>query len=42
MAKVSVVLKTGIVDGILRWAKTKADQEIKKTDGTKRNRFVSV
>jgi len=40
IAEVSVVLKTDIIDGILLWAKTKADQQIKKTDGSKRNRFV--
>ncbi|KAG8811088.1 DNA topoisomerase 2 [Serendipita sp. 399] len=31
--------KTSIVDSILNWAKYKADQQIKKTDGTKRTRL---
>jgi DNA topoisomerase-2 len=33
-----LVSKTAIVDNVLSWAKFKADQEIKKTDGSKRNR----
>jgi len=32
--------KTGIVENVLSWAKYKADQQIKKTDGTKRSRYV--
>jgi len=32
------VAKSGIVDNVLNWAKFKADQQIKKTDGTKRSR----
>lgn len=34
------VQKTSIVDNILNWAKFKADQQIKKTDGSKRSRQV--
>lgn len=33
-----LVAKTSIVDNVLNWAKYKADQQIKKTDGTKRSR----
>ena len=33
-----VVGKSSIVESVLNWAKFKADQQIKKTDGTKRNR----
>lgn len=33
------VSKTTIVDSILNWAKYKADQQIKKTDGSKRSRL---
>lgn len=33
-----VVQKSSIIDHVLNWAKFKADQQIKKTDGTKRNR----
>lgn len=36
------VLKTSIIDNVLNWAKFKADQQIKKTDGTKRNRRVVI
>lgn len=36
---VYLVLKSSIVDNVLNWAKFKADQEIKKTDGSKRSRF---
>ncbi|TDL28967.1 DNA topoisomerase II [Rickenella mellea] len=36
------VAKTGIVDNVLNWAKFKADQQIKKTDGTKRNRLLGM
>lgn len=35
-----LVAKTSIVDSILNWAKYKADQQIKKTDGAKRTRYV--
>jgi hypothetical protein len=38
----SVVLKTAVIDNILHWAMTKADQQIKKTDGSKRNRLVLI
>jgi DNA topoisomerase-2 len=37
-----LVLKSSIIDNVLNWAKFKADQQIKKTDGTKRNRQVGV
>ena len=33
-----LVQKSAIIDNILNWAKFKADQQIKKTDGTKRSR----
>ena len=33
-------MKSSIVDNVLNWAKYKADQQIKKTDGTKRERLV--
>ena len=36
------VMKSAILDNILNWAKAKADMEIKKTDGTKRNRYVII
>ncbi|KAI0029066.1 type II DNA topoisomerase [Vararia minispora EC-137] len=36
------VLKSAIVDNILNWAKFRADQQIKKTDGTKRNRLTGL
>ncbi|KXN89810.1 DNA topoisomerase 2 [Leucoagaricus sp. SymC.cos] len=36
------VLKTAVIDNILHWAKTKADQQIKRTDGTKRNRLIGM
>jgi len=38
--KTTLVLKSAIVDNILNWAKYKADQQIKKTDGSKRERCV--
>ncbi|KAG8785302.1 DNA topoisomerase 2 [Serendipita sp. 397] len=34
--------KTSIVESILNWAKYKADQQIKKTDGTKRTRLSGM
>lgn len=34
----SLVQKSSIIESILDWAKFKADQQIKKTDGTKRTR----
>lgn len=40
LKKITLVLKSAIVDNILNWAKYKADQEIKRTDGTKRERYV--
>ncbi|KAF9242373.1 DNA topoisomerase [Melanogaster broomeanus] len=36
------VLKSSIIDNVLNWAKFKADQQIKKTDGTKRNRLTGL
>ena len=37
---VLTVHKSAICDQVLSWAKFKADQQIKRTDGTKRTRFV--
>jgi DNA topoisomerase-2 len=34
------VAKSGIIDTVLNWAKFKQDQIMKKTDGTKRSRYV--
>ncbi|KAI5989769.1 DNA topoisomerase II [Pisolithus albus] len=34
--------KVSIVDQVLNWAKFKADQQIKKTDGSKRNRLTGM
>jgi len=34
------VSKSSIIENVLNWAKFRADQQIKKTDGTKRNRSV--
>ena len=42
MQLTSSVMKSAILDNILNWAKAKADMEIKKTDGTKRNRYVII
>ncbi|KAI6011667.1 DNA topoisomerase II [Pisolithus microcarpus] len=36
------VQKSSIVDQVLNWAKFKADQQIKKTDGSKRNRLTGM
>ncbi|KAF8167878.1 DNA topoisomerase [Crassisporium funariophilum] len=36
------ILKTPIVENILNWAKYKADQQIKRTDGTKRERLLGL
>ncbi|KAF8837947.1 type II DNA topoisomerase [Paxillus ammoniavirescens] len=36
------VLKSSIIDNVLNWAKFRADQQIKKTDGTKRNRLTGL
>ncbi|KAJ4485455.1 DNA topoisomerase II [Lentinula aciculospora] len=36
------VQKSPIVDNILNWAKFKADQQIKKTDGSKRSRLTGL
>ncbi|KAF8139757.1 DNA topoisomerase II [Boletus edulis] len=38
MKKVS---KSSIIDNVLNWARFKADQQIKKTDGSKRNRQLA-
>ena len=35
----SVVAKSSIVDHVLNWAKFKADQQLKKTDGNRRTRY---
>ncbi|KAG1725573.1 DNA topoisomerase [Suillus paluster] len=36
------VQKSSIIDHVLNWAKFKADQQIKKTDGSKRNRLAGM
>ncbi|KAJ7630419.1 DNA topoisomerase II [Roridomyces roridus] len=36
------VMKSPIVENILNWAQFKADQQIKKTDGTKRSRLTGL
>ncbi|KAF8604983.1 DNA topoisomerase II [Ceratobasidium sp. AG-I] len=36
------VAKSGIIDNVLNWAKFKADQESKKTDGHKRTRLTGI
>lgn len=36
------VLKSPIIENILNWAQFKADQQIKKTDGTKRSRLTGL
>ncbi|KAG2354466.1 ribosomal protein S5 domain 2-type protein [Suillus spraguei] len=36
------VHKSTIIDHVLNWAKFKADQQIKKTDGSKRNRLTGM
>ncbi|RDB28584.1 DNA topoisomerase 2 [Hypsizygus marmoreus] len=36
------VQKSSIIDNILNWAKYKADQQIKRTDGTKRSRLIGL
>ncbi|KAK2461741.1 hypothetical protein APHAL10511_006204 [Amanita phalloides] len=36
------VMKSAIIDNILNWAKARADQQIKKTDGSKRNRILGL
>ncbi|KAG8741551.1 DNA topoisomerase 2 [Ceratobasidium sp. 414] len=36
------VAKSGIIDNVLNWAKFKADQENKKTDGHKRTRLTGI
>ncbi|QRV90959.1 DNA topoisomerase 2 [Ceratobasidium sp. AG-Ba] len=36
------VAKSGIIDNVLNWAKFKADQENKKTDGSKRTRLTGI
>jgi DNA topoisomerase-2 len=40
LAQRLLVTKSSIVENILHWAKHKADQQIKKTDGSKRNRYA--
>ncbi|KAG9050359.1 DNA topoisomerase 2 [Tulasnella sp. UAMH 9824] len=39
MKKETLVSKSGIIDTVLNWAKFKADQQIKATDGKKRTRL---
>ncbi|KAH9977056.1 hypothetical protein BGW80DRAFT_1286992 [Lactifluus volemus] len=36
------VAKSSIVENVLNWAKFRADQQLKKTDGTKRNRLTGI
>ncbi|GLB36598.1 putative control of topological states of DNA by transient breakage and subsequent rejoining of DNA strands [Lyophyllum shimeji] len=36
------IQRSSIIENILNWAKFKADQQIKKTDGTKRNRLTGM
>ncbi|KAI0641129.1 type II DNA topoisomerase [Trametes meyenii] len=36
------VLKSSIVDHVLNWAKFKADQQLKKTDGSRRTRLTGM
>ncbi|EJD04491.1 DNA topoisomerase II [Fomitiporia mediterranea MF3/22] len=36
------VMKTSLVENVLNWAKFKADQQIKKTDGAKRSRLLGI
>ncbi|KAG2023227.1 DNA topoisomerase II [Coprinopsis cinerea AmutBmut pab1-1] len=36
------VAKSGIVDNVLNWAKFKADQQMKRADGTKRSRLLGL
>lgn len=38
IVKLGLVSKSSIIENVLNWAKFRADQEIKKTDGSKRNR----
>ena len=35
-----IVQKSAIVEEILNWAQKRADKELKKTDGNRRNRYV--
>jgi len=42
LLRMSVVQKTPIIEHVLNWAKFKADQDLKKTDGkSRRNRYDS-
>ena len=42
LLKISAVQKTPIIEHVLNWAKFKADQDLKKTDGkSRRNRYGS-
>ncbi|KAF8060944.1 DNA topoisomerase II [Lyophyllum atratum] len=36
------IAKSSVVENILNWAKFKAEQQIKRTDGTKRNRLTGL
>ncbi|PPQ95649.1 hypothetical protein CVT26_008678 [Gymnopilus dilepis] len=42
IANLVTVMKSSIVDNVLNWAKYKADQQIKKTDGSKRERLLGL
>lgn len=35
-----VVAKSNFIENVLSWAKFKADKDAKKTDGSKRTRYV--
>ena len=37
-----LVAKSSIVEHVLNWAKFKADQQLKKTDGSRKSRSVVV
>jgi len=42
LLKILAVQKTPIIEHVLNWAKFKADQDLKKTDGkSRRNRYDS-
>ncbi|KAL5535074.1 TOP2 [Sanghuangporus sanghuang] len=36
------IMKSSIIDHVLNWARNKADQQIKRTDGTKRSRLLGI
>lgn len=37
-----IVAKSGVVDNLLSWADFKQSKELKKTDGTKRQRITGI